>query len=52
MQQVQAAGGISYATKQMNHFKEQALNVLHTFPDSDTRRGLEDMVLFVTDRKY
>ncbi|NDF97945.1 MAG: polyprenyl synthetase family protein [Chitinophagia bacterium] len=52
MQQVVAAGGISYATSKMNHFKEQALALLHTFPDSDTRRGLEDMVLFVTDRKY
>jgi len=45
-------GGIRYATTQMNHFKEQALSLLHTFPASEVRQGLEDMVLFVTDRKY
>jgi octaprenyl-diphosphate synthase len=52
LEQVTATGGIRYATAQMNHFKEQALSLLHTFPISDARKGLEDMVLFVTDRKY
>jgi octaprenyl-diphosphate synthase len=52
MQQVQAAGGIDYATKKMNDFKEQAIALLHSFPESAYRKGLEDMVLFVTDRKY
>ncbi len=52
LQQVIAAGGIRYASEKMNHFKEQALSVLRTFPPSDTRQGLEEMVLFVTDRKY
>jgi octaprenyl-diphosphate synthase len=52
LEQVTAVGGIRYATTQMNHFKEQALSLLHTFPASEVRQGLEDMVLFVTDRKY
>jgi len=52
LQQVQAAGGIDYATKKMNDFKEQAIALLHSFPESAFRKGLEDMVLFVTDRKY
>jgi octaprenyl-diphosphate synthase len=46
------AGGIRYATEKMNDFKNQALDLLHEFPDSPARQGLEDMVLFVTDRKY
>ncbi len=50
--QVTAAGGIRYATEKMNDFKKEALDILHSFPDSPYRKGLEDMVLFVTDRKY
>ncbi|MFM8591856.1 MAG: polyprenyl synthetase family protein [Sphingomonadales bacterium] len=52
LEQVVATGGIRYATQQMNYFKEQALSLLHTFPESNIRQGLEEMVLFVTDRKY
>lgn len=50
--QVKATGGINYAIGKMNGFKEEALAILHEFPESPTRKGLEDMVLFVTDRKY
>jgi octaprenyl-diphosphate synthase len=49
---VQEAGGITYATEKMNNFKKEALDILHQFPESAVRQGLEDMVLFVTDRKY
>jgi len=45
-------GGIRYATDKMNAFKKEALDLLHEFPESPARQGLEDMVLFVTDRKY
>lgn len=50
--QVEASGGIEYATKKMNEFKQEALVILHQFPDCPARRGLEDLLLFVTDRKY
>ena len=52
MEQVVKAGGIDYATRKMNEFKEQAIDLLHQFPEGAVRQGLEDMVLFVTDRKY
>lgn len=45
-------GGIKYATEKMNAYKQEALDILHQFPESPARQGLEDMVLFVTDRKY
>ncbi|MBL7722694.1 MAG: polyprenyl synthetase family protein [Chitinophagaceae bacterium] len=45
-------GGIAYATDKMNDFKKEALAILHQFPSGEVRQGLEDMVLFVTDRKY
>lgn len=50
--QVQAAGGITYAKEKMDAFKKEAISILHQFPESPSRQGLEDMVLFVTDRKY
>ena len=50
--QVESAGGIAYAKEKMNVFKKEALDILHQFPESPVRQGLEDMVLFVTDRKY
>jgi octaprenyl-diphosphate synthase len=45
-------GGITYATNKMNEYKEEAIEILRQFPDSPIRQGLEDMVLYVTDRKY
>lgn len=52
LEQVVLAGGIQYATRKMNEFKEQAIDLLHQFPPGPFRQGLVDMVLFVTDRKY
>ena len=52
IEQVEAAGGIGYAKEKMSDYKREALDILHQFPESLVRQGLEDMVLFVTDRKY
>ena len=51
-QQVIAAGGIAYAVEKMNTFKMDALNTLAEFPEGPIRAGLEELVRFVTDRKY
>ena len=50
--EVTKAGGIEYSIQKMNTFKEEAIKELHHFPDNPIRKGLEDMVRFVTDRKY
>jgi octaprenyl-diphosphate synthase len=52
IQQVEQAGGIEYAKNKMNQFRDEALAILHQFPENPARQGLQDMVLFVTDRKY
>ncbi len=52
IQQVEEAGGIDYAKSKMNEFRDESLSILRQFPDNEIRQGLEDMVLFVTDRKY
>lgn len=52
VQEVAKAGGLQYATHKMNMYRDEALNVLHTFPLSDVRNALEELVRFTTDRKY
>jgi octaprenyl-diphosphate synthase len=52
IQQVEISGGIAYATEKMNEYKKEALDILHQFPEGPYRQGLEDLVLYVTDRKY
>jgi octaprenyl-diphosphate synthase len=49
---VEKNGGIDYATGKMNEYKNEALSVLHSFPDGEIRNGFEDLLHFVTDRKY
>ena len=49
---VTRSGGIDYTIQKMNEYKREALDILHQFPDSEIRNGLEDLVNFVTDRKY
>ncbi len=46
------AGGISYAAEKMNHYRNEALAILHSFPDNEVRDALEKLVRYTTDRKY
>ena len=52
IKQVEDSGGIHYATEKMNAYKEDAIQILHQFAETPARKGLEDLVLYVTDRKY
>lgn len=45
-------GGIDYTVSKMNEYKQQALDILYSFPPSEIRKGFEELVNFVTDRKY
>ena len=49
---VEEAGGIQYATDKMNEYRDEALKILFEFPESDVRKGLEELVRYTTDRKY
>jgi octaprenyl-diphosphate synthase len=49
---VEKSGGIDYTANKMNEYKKQALDLLHSLPPSEIRNGFEDLVNFVTDRKY
>ena len=46
-------GGIEYAIEKMNEFITESIRYSFiNFPDNPDRKGLEDLVNFVTDRKY
>lgn len=48
---VHQSGGLQYAEQVMLRFREEAFELLHTFPPTEVRQALEDLVIFVTDRK-
>ena len=52
LQKVVEAGGIKYAAKKMAEYRDEALKILSEFPESDVRKGLEELVMYTTDRKY
>ncbi|WP_109831322.1 polyprenyl synthetase family protein [Reichenbachiella versicolor] len=47
---VKEKGGIEYATEVMNKFHSDAIDILHTFPKSEKRTSLEQLVQFTIDR--
>lgn len=51
IQFVNASGGIQYARDAMNRYRQEAFDILNTFPESETRTSLFDLVNFVTERK-
>jgi octaprenyl-diphosphate synthase len=49
---VENFGGITYATNKMFVYRDEALEILHSFPASEVREALEELVRYTTDRKY
>jgi octaprenyl-diphosphate synthase len=48
---VKQSGGIQYATKVMQQYHQQSQEILNTFPDSDYKRSLSQLVQFTIDRQ-
>ncbi len=44
-------GGIAYAQSKMNEYRDRALAMLETFPQSDSRESMKKLVLFTTERQ-
>ncbi|SDP94305.1 octaprenyl-diphosphate synthase [Mucilaginibacter sp. OK268] len=47
---VNDTGGLQYAETQMKKYQDEAFEILNTFPESDSHRGLEQLVRFTTER--
>jgi len=51
IQFVRKHGGLEYAERQMIEYRDQALDILRKYPESDYRAALELMVNYVIERK-
>lgn len=49
---VKASGGIEYAMEKMTAYRNEALALLHRYPESPARNAMEELVEYVIDRKY
>ncbi|CAN5256486.1 polyprenyl synthetase family protein [soil metagenome] len=49
---VMETGGIQYAHTKMISYRDAALEELQSFPKGDIRNGLEELVVYTTNRKY
>ena len=47
---VKERGGLEYAETQMKKYQDEAFELLSTFPDGESRRSLEQLVRFTTER--
>jgi octaprenyl-diphosphate synthase len=47
---VKETGGLQYAETQMKKYQEEAFEILNTFPKSESRESLEQLVRFTTER--
>ncbi len=49
---VRQSGGIDYARKAMLRYRDEALELLKTFPENEAGKSLEALVHYTIDRKY
>jgi len=48
--QVNHSGGISYARGKMMEYRQKAIDLLRTLPESEARESLEQLVIYTTER--
>jgi octaprenyl-diphosphate synthase len=48
---VRNSGGLAYAEMQMHKYRDEAFEILNTFPEQQARTSLEQLVRFTTERK-
>ncbi|MEN8225807.1 MAG: polyprenyl synthetase family protein [Bacteroidota bacterium] len=51
IKEVNECGGIQYAREKMIYFRDEALSVLDTFPDSPAKNSMSKLVSYTTDRE-
>ncbi|MBS1783481.1 MAG: polyprenyl synthetase family protein [Bacteroidetes bacterium] len=52
IQCVKNAGGIEYAREKMESYRQEAITLLHQYPESEARTAMEALVNYVIERKY
>jgi octaprenyl-diphosphate synthase len=49
---VKNSGGIQYAREKMVQYQKDAMEILYRFPESPARTAMEELVNYVTERRY
>jgi octaprenyl-diphosphate synthase len=49
---VKKSGGIEYAHGKMMQYQKEAMEILYQFPESPSRSAMEELVKYVTERRY
>jgi octaprenyl-diphosphate synthase len=49
---VKNSGGIQYAREKMIQYQKEAMEILYRFPESPARTAMEELVNYVTERRY
>jgi octaprenyl-diphosphate synthase len=49
---VKNSGGIQYAREKMVQYQKEAMEILYRFPESPARTAMEELVNYVTERRY
>ena len=49
---VHASDGLAYAERAMYRYRDEAFELLHQLPESESRTALEDLVNYVVERKF
>jgi len=52
VRKVRESQGIAYAMAKMDHYRNEAMQILDTFPACPEREGLRQLLVFTTDRKH
>lgn len=52
LEKIKASGGLEYANSRMCAYRDEALEILQSFEPSDSRKALEELVAFTTDREF
>jgi octaprenyl-diphosphate synthase len=50
IEKVNQSGGIAYSREKMMEFRQKAMDLLWTFPESNYRNSLEQLIIFTTER--
>ena len=51
IQFVRQSGGLEYAQEVMLRYRQEAFDLLETFPEGEERKALKELVIFTTERK-
>jgi octaprenyl-diphosphate synthase len=50
IEKVKISGGIEYTKKKMYEYRQEAMDIINTYPETPSRQSLIDLILYTTER--